>query len=359
MRSPFATDYSPIGVDIGACSMKAAQLCRTREGWRVSAATSLARVQIDAPLDRTAVRRLADVLYRQGFQGNQIVLAAPSDKLAVDILELPPRAAGAPLEQIARSEMARITGAAVGTFEMALWDLPTQARANNSTSVLAVALRHSDSDPWLDLFEEEGLTVRGVDAPSCAVARACAPQTQTSAGITTILDIGWNAASLVLIHQGIVVYRRALADAGVCALHKQIGLKLGLAEKVIQYVLGPSDDAEDVENRIEADLWAGIRALVGKHVEGITQELQASFAYAAHRYPEAEIKQLLLIGGGATLPDVCGCLTRCLDVEVKIMALAQLCGGAAPPLECPVALAEKCQSPTLITALGLAQYEER
>lgn len=352
MRSPFSTNYSPIGVDIGAYSIKATQLHRTRESWRIFAATSLARVQIDAPLDRIAVRRLADVLYRQGFHGNQIVLAAPSDKLTMDILELPPRTAGVPFEQIARSEMARITGAAVGSFEMAAWDLPSQARANSATGVLAIALRHSDADPLLDLFEQEGLAVCAIDAPSCAVARACLPQTQTSTGITTILDIGWNSASLFLIHQGMVVYRRALGDAGVCALHTIIGVKLGLAEKMIQYVLGPSDDGQTAESRVDADLWTGIRTLVSKHLEGITQELKASFAYAAHRYPDSEIKQLLLVGGGAELPDVCGFLARCLHIDVKKMAAAQL-------IECPATITEKCQSPELTMALGLAQYDER
>src|SRR5688572_30026381 len=99
---PFSTKYTPIGLDIGSCSIKAVQLQRVREDWRVAAVTSLPRPQINAPLDRIAVRRIADVLYRQGFHGQSVVLAAPSDKLAADILELPPRTSGVPLEQIAR-----------------------------------------------------------------------------------------------------------------------------------------------------------------------------------------------------------------------------------------------------------------
>jgi Tfp pilus assembly PilM family ATPase len=348
---PFRSKYTPIGLDIGACAVKAVQLQSIGRRWHLAAMTNLPRPQINAPLDRAGVRRIADVLYRQGFYGHSVILAAPNDKLAADILELPPRSAGVPLEQIARSEMARIIGAPIGGFEMAFWDLPTQTRTSSGTSVLALGLRHTDADPLLELFDFEGLSVDAIDSQSCALARACQTQINSVTGITTILDMGWNAALLVLIHEGVVVYRRPLNESGIHALHKTIASKLGLSDHIIQLALHPLDNTDSTPP-LAPDLWNGIRTLAGKHMEHLVSELLASFVYAAHRYPDAHAQQLLLVGGGATLPDAQGYLQRYLDVDVKTITLADL-------VECPPFLVEKCQSPSLITALGLAQHESR
>src|SRR5258708_40287529 len=80
---------TPVGADIGGRTIKAVQMSRTSRGWRVEATASFARSAINAPLGRAEARRLADVLHRRSFAGNQIVLAVPDDKLIVGTMELP------------------------------------------------------------------------------------------------------------------------------------------------------------------------------------------------------------------------------------------------------------------------------
>src|SRR5262245_41350251 len=98
---------TPIGIDLGGYSMKAVQLDRSRGGWRVHAAVILALPAPNHPLDANTVRMLRDTLHRQGFASDRVVLAAPAAQLEVDVLEIPPRTSGAPVEQIARLELAR------------------------------------------------------------------------------------------------------------------------------------------------------------------------------------------------------------------------------------------------------------
>ena len=54
----FSKKITPIGLDIGSCSIKAVQLQSVREQWRVAAATSLTG-QLDAGLQVIALDQIA------------------------------------------------------------------------------------------------------------------------------------------------------------------------------------------------------------------------------------------------------------------------------------------------------------
>src|SRR5438552_4094061 len=137
----FRKRYSFIGLDMGSRSMKAAQVSRRGTQLRVEAAAVIPYPGPEATFDELAMRRLRDVLHRQGFHGHNLVVAAPADKLHVELLDLPPRHSGAPIDQIARAEMMRMAKLEPNAFEMATWDLPAPPRGGTGTAVMAVAAR--------------------------------------------------------------------------------------------------------------------------------------------------------------------------------------------------------------------------
>src|SRR5947208_914800 len=104
-RMLFGKRYSLIGLDMGSRSMKAAQVSRSGTQVRVEAAAVIPYASAETTLDEQGMRRLRDVLHRQGFHGHNLVVAAPADKLHVELLDLPPRHSGAPVDQIAQAEM--------------------------------------------------------------------------------------------------------------------------------------------------------------------------------------------------------------------------------------------------------------
>ena len=123
---------SPIGLDVGARQVKAVQLARaagTSSGWHVALAASFPRSEAGVPVSPAEAKRIADVLFRKGFSGGEVVLAVPPDKLLREILELPPRGAAVPHEQIARMELSRTHRCAPDSFELGCWDLPAPARS--------------------------------------------------------------------------------------------------------------------------------------------------------------------------------------------------------------------------------------
>src|SRR5437763_741542 len=165
--------YSLIGLDMGSRSMKAAQVSRSGTQVRVEAAAVIPYASAETTLDEQGMRRLRDVLHRQGFHGHNLVVAAPADKLHVELLDLPPRHSGAPIDQIAQAEMMRMAKLEPNAFEMATWDLPAPPRGGTGTAVMAVAARHAETTSLCETMESAGLSVEAIDVQACAIARAC------------------------------------------------------------------------------------------------------------------------------------------------------------------------------------------
>jgi Tfp pilus assembly PilM family ATPase len=353
---PSRAVYSPIGLDLGARCAKAVQLVRQGDQpWRIHAATVVENRADEPATSTAALKRLWDVLERQGFVRRRVVLAAPAEKLEADVLELPPRAAGVPIEQIAHSELARLSRLEVGTFEMSTWDLPAPARASASASthLMAVALRHADAEQVLDAMATEGAEVVALDVNAWALARAAAAAHPAGAnppteGITAVLDIGQETALLVLLHEGLVVYQRRLAEAGTAAMRRALCARFNVEERFSELVLEGAADTHDNAVGADAELALGLRALVAKYVEGIVPDLEASFAYAAHHYA-TEVQKLLVVGGGARIPGLVGYLGRRLGAACQTVTPADV-------VPCPVELERKCRNPLLTGALGLALH---
>lgn len=342
----------PLGVDVGRRRIKAVQLARSVAGWRVEAAAVVHRLRPDLPLDREEARRLRAALREAGLHGRRIILAAPGDKVHTGIIELPPRRSGAPLEQLARAEFARIHKWQAQSFEMTCWDLPAPARATNSTFVMAAACTHDDANELLDVFEHEGFDVRGLDAPVSAVARACRPLLQDAEGIAAILDLGWSSSRLVMLYRGVVAYDRALPRSGVAGLVKQIAEPSALDAGAVESALVRADpDGAWAADEAGGPLPAGARGALESYFEHLVAEMRIPVSYLVNQYPDAEMGRLLLVGGGSELPGLKALLASKLPFKVRTVRAADL-GDCSPAIDA------EC-GPSLAAAIGLAQHGGR
>lgn len=348
---------SAIGVDVGGRSIKALQLSEGADGWQVQATASFARTTFDAPLGRVELNRLADVLVRRSFHGNKIVLAAPPDKLVTGAMELPARISGAALNAAARTEFGRAFKCNLDAAEMTFWDLPAPARASKTTHVMAIACAHADSEELIDLCADSELDLVGIDVRSWAMARGCGPEAHAD-GVIILLELGWNNAVLVMLHGGIVVYERAIAEGGIKHLESTLASELRIAPQITQYVLrGPGirTDAKGAPAAAEGaweiapDLLEEVRGVIAAHFDKVSQELLASISYTTHQYPDAPVAKLLLLGGGAMIPGVPEYM-RILGFECVVAT--PLAGASCAP-----EVAQECDA-GLTTAAGLAQFNE-
>jgi Tfp pilus assembly PilM family ATPase len=347
------TGRSAIGVDVGGRSIKALQLSEGPRGWQVQATASFARATFDAPLSRGELIRLAEVLRRRSFHGNKIVLAAPPERIVTGTMELPARVSGVALDAAARNEFGRAFKCNLDAAEMTFWDLPAPARASKSTHVMAIACAHSDSEELIDLCADAELDLVGLDMRSWAMARGCGPDAESD-GVVILLELGWNNAVLVMIHGGVVIYERALAEGGIKHLEDTLAEQLRIAPHVTQYVLSGPGIRNDAAGgtgawEVAPDLLEEVRGVISAHFDAVSQELLASISYTTHQYPNAPVSRLLLLGGGAMIPGVAEYM-RMLGFECLI---ATPLGGES----CSPEVAREC-TPSLTTAAGLAQFNE-
>jgi len=348
MRWPASPSRSPIGIDVGARQIKAVQLSGAASSRRIEAAVVVPRTGNDL---KQEARHVADALAQGGFKGADIVLAVPSNTLLTGIFELPPRDSGAPLEQIARAELARMHKCDGRSFEMAYWDLPAPARVGAGTHVMAAACPHADANAFLDAFEAQGLRARRLEIHASAVARACRAVLPDRGGIAVILDLGWSLARLVLLHKDVVVYERKLAKGALGSLvaaeakgHDQS------SDAVERLLIARGLDAAVPPDDADVKASQALRAAAQRYFDGMIEEMRIPLSYLGNQYPDAPVERLLLIGGAARLPALEAYIASRLDFEVRLVRLADL-AACAPALEAE-------HGPALTVAIGLAEFVE-
>ncbi len=347
-----AARRSPIGLDAQGRFINAVQLRGSSRRWRIEAAASVGRVDPSMPLEAEELARLTTMLHRQGFQGRDVVLAVPSERLLTGELEVPIGATAGVRLAKARAGLASVHKCLPQDLESDCWDIPKAARAKGKSSIIAVACKHAEANDLIDLFEMAGLTVRALDVESWAAARASAPVVGDRGDLVPILNLGWTAAVLVVVHDGVVVYERTLTEHGMNRLHGRLIAKLDMDNEVADHLLheiGLRADAAGAEEGSE--LLAVVRSYITNHLDRLIAELNTSLSYAGQEYPDRELDRLLVHGEGAMVPKLVERLGEQLGLATRAIIPTDVA-------RCGRSLAGLGGSPALVTALGLAQHRD-
>lgn len=349
MRLRFGGHRTPIGLDLGAHSIKAVQLLNRGADLELLAAVCVPRTEPGADLTRSELELLIGVLQRHGFIGSRVNAALQPAQMLASSLELPARVAGVPMEEIARAEFCRVNKTEPDGIVMSYWDLPAPVRAGRATYAMAVGCRASETETYLDLIESAGLDVQALDACGSAVARACFRKSAADDSVTTIVDLGWTAATLSILKSGVVVYDRRIVEAGMGALVESISQACGTRSD-IEYVLRHSGVAQSQARQTDAsELEAECRSRTMTHFARTCEELTQTLMYIAHRYAASDTPSLFLTGGGALVPGLAGFFEETLKLSVKTMR-------AGDVVQCPASLAGT-MTEAMLAATGLALFE--
>lgn len=305
---------SAVGVDIGARSIKAVQVRRRGGAAVLTAAAEFARMgPAGAVVSEEEAARIEAVLYRRGFSGQRVTVAAPRAGLFWSEVERPPRGKGVPEGQIVRAELARAQRVEPGSFEQVWWDVPQDGRRGAGGSVMAVGCDRAPLTGLIERFDVLGVEVSAVDLPMPALLRGAKAAGLVSEPFSILADLGWSAASIGVVFRGVVVYERQVPSAGTGPLVHRVMEALGVERDVAEHLLAvpPAADVGGACQRM-------VR-LVGSHAQVIAEEVEASLQYAAHRFRSGAEGRVVLCGGGGEIEAVrvrCeripGCETRVL-----------------------------------------------
>lgn len=350
---PGSKRYSPIGLDVGARAVKAVQCAFPGGVPTIHAAASIPRSTPGGDLSPPEAQRILATLRRQGFVGERAILSISPAKMFAAVMELPARSSGAPLDSIARQELARTCKRDPNSIELAWWELPTAsitsgpARAGHGIQAMALGCAHADADALVDAFASTRLDVLAVDTPPTALTRACTPLAARAPNLTAILGLGYNAAQILILCGGTLVYERTLAEAGLRLLASGIANQLSSDAELTDFLLskvGCADNPEDPN----ADQSREARALIGAHADALASELKTSIAYSARRF-DAPLTRVLLTGSGADIPGLAARLSSRAGVDAITARADALC-PAAPGLD------RSLLGPGAALALGLALH---
>lgn len=345
---------SPIGIDIGPRHVHAVQLRRRGRRWTLAAWLSYGRVRPESPVDAEEVQLLAHALQRRGFIGSGAISAVPGQALVTGIVETP--AAGqAPRYDIARRELARMHELSPEQVELSWWELPRGVQAKNTAQVMAVGCPYGPAEEYLDALEAGGLDVRALDVRGCALARCAAPVLSEQQQINGILDIGWESATLYMLHRGVIVYDRTIPDGGLRKLYEAIQGNTDFDNETIALLL-EDVELEPVVHRDPADRRAPaceageIEQKIVTWLEEMAEGLKVPFTYVQHEYSRAEMGRLLVAGCGAQLGGLAGRIGAGLGLEASPLRPSQLISVPSG--------ASLRDNPALAAAIGYAQFRE-
>ena len=416
----FRRSRTAIGIDVGTRNIKAAQLCRSDGQYSIAALALLPRAprsclrQEDAgaeQIDPQEIISLRGSLRRQGFCGNDVVLAAPDEKLLRGILELPGRVSGTAIHQMARMELSRLHHVAPDSFELVHWELASADKSAGrladkskpTTQTLALGCPHDVANAYLDAFEEAGLNVTALDVRSAAAARACLPLIAPAAsspllsceskkggeGVTCLLDLQWNSTKLLLVQGHTLIYEKFIGNKCIATLTVRLSEKFGLPERFAYQIVRavglpprlPTQGqaagiAFDSKGPATASAFAGtsseldqksveaIREMIKSHFDTVAEELKSPIAYASRQYPDKGMERILLIGDGAGILGISQYLADILGIEVMLTAPSDLVKQRANR-KSQIAKGDMLQAtsdkrfagnPDLTVAVGLAKF---
>lgn len=333
ISAPFA---EPIGVSLDARWVRAAQVVSVNGSPSLAGAVRLQRAtqgdgQNVPPLTLDEARLLSESLIRQGMHSRRIVMAAPSQHATLTAIELPPRASGAPLEQIASVELSRLLRLEPGSFELALWELPRiqqQQRPGRtaSGSYIAATATHASGEAMSAAFDGLDLAVTAMVPESLTIAKAAAMSPETRA----VVSLTWSGLEMVVRSEdGTIVYHRALPELGLHRIYVAMKERMNLSHDAVDgamEVIAAGDTAPGgapLESHLRS-MTAGVTRAVVEHADFAAVEVARSLAYAARFSPDCDQKAVRFVGEGASVPGMAERLTQQMGVDFSPLTCGEV-----------------------------------
>jgi len=313
-----------VALDLGAAAVQAVEATSSRG---MVAAASIPRIDTEVGYDEAELATIVAALRRRGFTAGEAAVILPKALLRFVPVDIPPPDSGAPVEQIARAQVAHERGEGAG-FELALW-IPTGADASQSERAVAVSCAHNDADPLLDALQRAGLTPRSLHPPAAAIA--CTARIDDPAR-RVMLDAGWSGASVIVVEHGKVLFERSMGSHRFGRVVTEIGRALGVDAETARWVAGRG------RNRDPA-LVGRMAPILRGFGERLAEDIASSIAFIERCWPGEGLQVLDIVGGGGEDDD----LIDWLDASI---------GPAVRPLMCRTV--RHTATPAQSAAAGLA-----
>lgn len=353
MQSPLVYHKGSLfGIDIGSHSAKLAQVRRSGKGVEVlayghvdfSPEVVVEGVVVDPEsLAESLKPLLAGGVSGVKFNSHKIATALPIAKGFTRILQLPPMEKG-DLEEAVKLEAEQSIPVPQTDLYMDHEVIGTSKseKGDMHTDVLLVAAPRAIVDSYVKLFYLLDLEIVAIEVSLMAIARTLVA-TQSVVGPTLIVDFGSESADLAIIDR-VIRLTGTIAVGGdqiTAALVKNLGITTEQANEIkYKFGVGPSG------------LQAKVLETIAPLLKSLTSEITKAMKYYQDRNLGRQITNVLLTGGGASMPGIADYLTQ--NLKTANVSVSNPWGNLITK---HVKALDSLEAPMYATALGLALIE--
>ncbi|MBU4532343.1 MAG: type IV pilus assembly protein PilM [Eubacteriales bacterium] len=309
----------------------------------------------DEPGLDARVNLLAEAIELAGMKNQEVIATLGADKVITRHLQLPLM----PEKELA----AAVSFEAEKLIPVPLSDLivryvklgETEGGEGKQQEVLLAAVPLDVVHGFYELFVQAGVTITALDLQPLALWRALSGVVGSPGSppdeVSAIVDIGAVNTTLIVVHQGALLFWRSLAVGGDL-LTKSMAEAYGISFEEAQTLKEESgkvlstEEAAEVISPEEMQLDFSLRDGLGE----VVREIRRSLDFYAGTKGARSVERIVLSGGGSNLQGFALFLADALGIPSKIGAL---------PVDIPPGAGDEMpyQDPAMFMSVGLALRE--
>ncbi len=326
------TIYTPIGLDVGAGSIRMVQLARTSAGLKL-AASGVYELPIDLPV--TGPERSVEIqrgcrklLESAPFRGRRVVSCIPNSITRYKSVRFPSMPTRE-LQQAAAWE---------GPGLLQLTDQPAniqcihagEVRQGEETraEVILVAVTEADLDEHMRTLLESGLKPVAIDATPTTLARAFSQvfrRQRDAEQVRVVLDVGVSCSKVVILRGRQIMFFKTISIGGG-AFNKAVASHLNLSPAdasdlrrrlVRQREAAPGGESPlfggAMSESVQRSVFETVRPLMGE----LAKEVGLCLRYYSVTFRGSRPGSLHLTGGEGAVPELTQILADHLSMEVQ------------------------------------------
>ena len=330
----------PIGIDIGAQHIHAAQLKQIRQGFAVrglmhqelegEAGGVPAKSDALAPL-------LKNIVKSKQFAGKRVVLHIPHKKIVTFPMRFQVGKSETPEEVILRESKEYLPF----PLEEAVIDYPSivspSSDGDNQYKVTVIAVRKNDITEYLLMLKKAGLVVEAVDFALSSLIRLHNYLYNPTHNSILLFHIGHTQSLLSIVTKewGIeIIVRKLLANLGLSNDKNKAKLllrKYGLAHEDHQIRNNSVNFTEDIE---PDNIFRAIYQIITPLIEELIHEFHKIIAYVRSEEPNVVFESVYISGQASLIRHLDKYLEKQLNIPTKLidpMNKMTFLDGAIPP----------------------------
>ena len=306
---------SHIGLDVGQCGVRTAQLLRRQQNWHLARTGQVSRPRPDKDVESSAPVS-ADLVQRatrqSSFAGRKVVACLSAKNVEYHSLSLPAAVLEGEAEQVAQAvqfEVSHLMTLEDDQAQICHWFLPPAM--GEMANAMGIAARYDSCAQRYELISRAGFDCIALDADACALTRlGSLLKPRGEDAVWGVLDLGATATRLVVCVGDTPVLVREVGPGG-SAWNRSLAGALHISETAAEVhkknhgIALSSRGVRQGESTAPAGELAGIVfGVLRADLKKLAGQIKRSYEYVLSRFPQGKAEDLVMVGSGALMPNL-------------------------------------------------------